>query len=142
MTIVSLFFTVAFTVRFNADDPWRGLPMGQNQILRFDLVVTNIGAGYNAHTGIFTAPVSGVYSIFLSIMATNDRGSIFVGIVKEGHFLELLWAEGRTDPQDQGSAQVTTHLSSGQRVWIQQHAGDAIRGAWFTLFTGFLVQAD
>ena len=38
--------------------------------------------------------------------------------------------------------QVTAHLQAGQKVWVRQEEGTAVRGAWFTVFTGYLIQAD
>lgn len=137
-----LFLAVAFTVHFSQDDGNNGIDLGSQQILKFDNVLTNVGAGYNAQTGIFTAPVSGVYSFFLSIMSANARGSIFIAVVKDGSALDVVYAEGQSDNNDQGSTQVTTHLQSGQQVWARQQSGDAVRGSWWTVFTGYMIQAD
>ncbi|XP_025109413.1 complement C1q-like protein 3 [Pomacea canaliculata] len=138
----STFTPVAFTVGFSHDDQDKGIAMGPLQILKFDNVLTNMGAGYDETTGIFTAPVSGTYGFYLSVMAPNAHGYTRISIVKAGSILNGVFGEGKTDIYDQGSTQVTTHLQSGQKVWVQQYEGDAVRGSWYTIFTGFMIQAD
>ncbi|PVD23793.1 hypothetical protein C0Q70_17067 [Pomacea canaliculata] len=138
----STFTPVAFTVHFSHDDGNNGIALGPHQVLKFDSVVTNIGAGYSVQTGIFTAPVSGVYSFFLTIMSTNAHGNVHVALVRDGTALDVVFAEGQSDVYDQGSTQVTTHLRSGQQVWARQNNGDAVRGGWWTIFTGYMMQAD
>ncbi|PVD38877.1 hypothetical protein C0Q70_01502 [Pomacea canaliculata] len=130
---------VAFSVRFQSDDESNGVLLGQHQTLTFNDVITNIGNGYDSATGIFTAPVAGVYIFFLRVMSTNSHGSIDVVIDKQGAPLDLIFAEGQTDPYDQGSGQVTTHLAVGEKVWARQQSGEAVRGRWYTSFTGLLL---
>lgn len=140
LSLVSL--AVAFTVHFTNDAADNGVALGPQQVLKFDSVLTNIGGGYNAQTGIFTAPFSGVYCFFLSVMSTNTHTSVYIAVVKDGSILDVVFAEGQSDFQDQGSTQVTTHLDSGHQVWARQAGGDAVRGGWWTIFTGYMIQAD
>jgi len=42
---------------------------GQNQIIAFDRVVTNVGNAYNPHVGAFTAPASGIYVFSVSLLS-------------------------------------------------------------------------
>ena len=132
-------------MRFSGDGDHtghHGVALGQHSTLQFDAVVTNIGQGYDPATGLFTAPVSGVYSFFLSAMSPNSHEDLMLAIVKEGNVLDLTYGEGSTDVNDQGSSLVTTHLATGQQVWVRQNGGDSVRGSYWTVFTGYLLQAD
>ena len=119
-----------------------GMPLGDKQTVIFDNVFTNIGNAYSATNGMFTAPVSGSYAFFLSQMAPNHHGAVWLAIVKNGVVLDLAFAQGNNDSFDQGSSEVTTHLAAGDQVWVRQQAGDAIRTDSWTIFTGYLLQAD
>lgn len=132
-----LFSTVAFTARFSADIE-AGIVIGLNQILQFDDVVTNVGNGYDPYTGIFTAPVPGNYAIFLTIMGTGARDGT-LKIEKGGAPLNYV----HTMPSlNQGSTLVTSHFRAGEKVFIRQNSQVAIRGSWYTVFSGFLIHAD
>lgn len=61
--------TVAFYAYMNVAEK----NIGTHHPLIFDVPVTNYGNGYNKHTGIFTAPQSGVYVFSFTIFP--DRGS-------------------------------------------------------------------
>lgn len=54
----------------------------------FDMVVSNIGNGYDALTGVFTAPYSGTYLFVLNIMVNNNN-YIQVAIDKSGTLLGM-----------------------------------------------------
>ena len=120
------------------------MSLGQHQIVQFNQVITNIGNAYDAHSGIFTTPVAGSYAFFLSQMTPNQHSSLYLAIKKNGATtLDRVYSEGSNSENfDQGSGLVTTHLATGDRVWVQQVYGDAVRGSYWTIFSGFLVQAD
>lgn len=61
--------TVAFYAYMNVAET----NIGTHHPLIFDVPVTNYGNGYNKHTGIFTAPQSGVFVFSFTIFP--DRGS-------------------------------------------------------------------
>ncbi|XP_070198648.1 complement C1q-like protein 3 [Littorina saxatilis] len=131
---------IAFTAQFSVD-PAR---VGQKATLKLDHFVTNIGGGYNPLTGIFTAPVSGVYAFFLTIMSDNTKW-IEVTLINDGVHLDMAHADGTPGQSflDQGSLLVTVHLNQGSKVWNQQQGGaSSLRGGAWTVFSGFLIRAD
>ena len=98
---------MAFSVRFGHDGGRTvGVTLGEHSILVFDDVVFNVGDGYDPHTGIFTAPVSGVYSFFLTQMSSDGTSGLWLSIVKEGSTLDMVFSEGLDDSHDQGATQV------------------------------------
>lgn len=132
--------SAAFSVRFNAD-PVNNV--GVHATLKFDAVAFNQGGYYNAQSGIFTAPSSGLYVFFVSLMGSDNRPAIDIGVMKSGQLLDIAWAEGQSDLYDQGSCLTTTHLMAGEQVWVQHWDGEtSFRGAFFTTFSGFLLHAD
>nr|KAG5707860.1 hypothetical protein BaRGS_031591 [Batillaria attramentaria] len=131
--------SVGFTVQFSADPVSN---VGVHGTFKFDRVVSNVGGGYDPHTGIFTAPVTGLYAFFLFLMAIND-GDIHVAIVKEGAQLDKVFAGGPGNSYDQGSSLLSKHMSAGEQVWVVQVTHDTtVRGDTWTVFSGFLVHAD
>nr|KAG5690253.1 hypothetical protein BaRGS_026705 [Batillaria attramentaria] len=133
---------VAFHVQFKSDDNQNGIRLGHRSTLKFDNVITNLGNGYNPLTGIFTAPVAGLYSFSLSAMTTAGRNHASLAIVKQGTDLAKTWGGGRHDPEDQSTKTVPVYLDEGDQVWVAQRYGDAVRGAWWTTFSGMLEEAD
>lgn len=111
------------------------------QTLIFDNVITNVGNGYDKTTGIFSAPVAGVYAFYFTAMSTNSHGYVQLAIVKHGIVLDILWLEGSGDMNDQGSTQFTIQMAAGEQLWVRHDIGNAIRGGSFTIFTGHLIQA-
>ena len=115
--------------------------MSTHSVLTFDHIITNLGSGYSPQTGIFTAPHAGTYCFSVNFMSVNGQGHTYVAIDKHGTLLDYAFANGHDD-YDQGSAEVVVHLAKGEQVWARQESGHAVRGGLFTVFTGYLVQAD
>ena len=81
-------------------------PLGEHSTLVFDKVAVNAGGGYDARTGMFTAPVSGIYSFFLTQMSSEGGPELWLSIRKEGSTLDEVYSEGHGDSHDQGASQV------------------------------------
>lgn len=88
--------------------------------LVFSNILTNIGGGYNAVTGIFTAPLGGVY-VFdckLTNKQYSDGPSIY--FVKNGASQgSNVGNEGPTNSFRSSSSSIVLELIPGDRVWVK-----------------------
>lgn len=57
---------------------------GKHHILVFDTVKTNVGNGYNSFSGMFTAPLSGLYALACSITMDGANTYASYDIMKNG----------------------------------------------------------
>ena len=138
-----LFLPVAFSVAFAGTD--RSLNIGENAAIRFNVIVTNIGDGYNSLDGHFTAPLAGVYAFYFSMRTLNDHSWLLVAIYKGNRQLAYATAEGQADTWDRGSIFVTTHVDKGDVVYARRTSGGGstyLEGGMFTTFSGVLISPD
>lgn len=91
-------------------------------------VITNLGGGYNPINGVFTAPVSGTYVFFTTVVSWGDE-SISTDIVLNGNSQVRTFAESREfhypeqNVYQTGTNLVCLQLQVGDRVWVRKHSG-------------------
>ncbi|XP_029911363.1 uncharacterized protein LOC115361839 [Myripristis murdjan] len=93
---------VAFSASLRASGSGHIGPFNTHTTLVFRYVVTNIGNAYNPNTGLFIAPVRGVYHFEFHVGAGGHRSyasSAF--LVKNGQFICSAWEE---QPSHYGSS--------------------------------------
>ncbi|KAH3708002.1 cerebellin-4-like [Dreissena polymorpha] len=125
--------------------------MGQGQTVVFDRVLTNIDStnslgGYSATTGVFTAPLSGVYVFSCTIMAV-DAHSTHVTLQKNNDPLSMIFVNGvNGHVWDAASSTVTVALTKGDTVYVKHIDNDhSLAGVYIagqSTFTGFLLQVQ
>jgi len=113
------------------------------QVIIYDKLLTNNGGSYNSTTGIFRAPVKGIYAFF-AYQLTGETKYLETVIVQNGR--EIAYTYSGTDNYDSsGSNMVVTQLELGDEVWVHVNGhhhdnGRVIVGLW-TTFSGFLLHA-
>lgn len=113
----------------------------RTQTLVCDNVISNVGGGYNARTGVFTAPVAGLYCFLVNASPCHRsedkraRLSVVLDHRKIAHVYSrgLWWSTGHTAVQ----------LDVGHKVWLRTFDdGDYTFSEGWTNFTGMLLQAQ
>ncbi|CAG2205983.1 C1QL [Mytilus edulis] len=122
--------TIAFSVTRKSD-----ITLSPFQTLVFDKVYSNEGGGYNAHTGLFTAPVNGMYYFVVSFLAAG--GSTHLLLLKNNHEVARGYGRGQDAT---GSIVSTVQLKRGDVVRVSEITGqghERILGDGWSSFTGF-----
>ncbi|XP_063447848.1 complement C1q-like protein 4 [Mytilus trossulus] len=118
------------------------IQLGQDQIVEFDKVITNIRNAFDSRHSHFTAPVKGIYLFSCSLFA--DGGNyVHVDIVKNGNAIGYLYANSN---HHISTETVVIELETGDMVWMK-HRGDPIGKALiygspaeqFNTFSGVLI---
>lgn len=90
----------------------------QGEIIKFYNIVTNDGLGYDKNSGIFTAPVSGVY-LFTVQICPEIGAHLQVHIVANGVVIGKLHFKNSSDNRDVCvSANGIHKVLEGEKAWI------------------------
>ncbi|KAL8576374.1 hypothetical protein ACOMHN_048941 [Nucella lapillus] len=104
-------------------------------------IATNEGGGYDGHTGVFTAPVTGTYC-FLVTTSPDDRDvkkAALLIIVVDGERKGGVYSEGMS----RSTGHTVVKLTCGQKVWLKSWGGWQFTfGGGCTRFSGMLLQAE
>ncbi|XP_041921425.1 complement C1q-like protein 4 isoform X1 [Alosa sapidissima] len=126
---------VAFSTSFSVKTDKHIGPLKTDTTLLFDLVFTNVGNAYNTTTGLFTAPLKGVYQFNYHIFAGGDQGAGHgAGAKLFKNKDEVVTAYNHVAPHD---------VNTSQSVILQLQEGDTVSllleaGWWVAAYTGHL----
>lgn len=88
--------------------------------LVFSNALTNIGGGYSAVTGVFTAPLGGVYVFICKIKERQNSEGPTIYFVKNGASQgSNVGNEGPTNSFRSSSSSIVLELIPGDRVWVK-----------------------
>ncbi|XP_041649676.1 complement C1q tumor necrosis factor-related protein 3-like [Cheilinus undulatus] len=130
---------VAFSAALGGNAEHIG-PFNTRTTLIYKTVKTNIGNAYNSATGIFTAPVAGVYyfTFFYNVESTHRT---FLRLYKNS--VQIVFASqyrSKTFGNDNGGNAVFLQLQQGDQVYVRMMENSHIYGgSYYTTFSGFLV---
>lgn len=120
-------------------------PFERNVSIRYNDIRLNEGSGYSSVLGLFTAPVSGVYSFSLSVYSrvqwVGQHMFHKVQLMRNGQAEVAMWEDNTEDMEDSTSHRVLLSLKQGDQVYAElvhdrQLCGN-IRG--LNSFSGYLV---
>ena len=116
--------------------------LGDNQIIVFDRVYTNVGNDYNPYTGVFTCRVPGFYVFYVHTLAEPGK-HVETVMVKNQQVMAHTYAYDK-EYFSSGSNMAVMDLQKGDTVVIKSngHAHDhdgAILDYYYTSFSGFLI---
>ena len=117
--------------------------LGAGQTIIFDKVITNIGNAYDNITGVFTAPVKGVYIFDMALM-TDPGDHQYLELVQNGQNILFNYGHALGGNHLVSSTRtVSVELSKGTKVWIRTqntptHGTGKVHGYSFSTFSGWL----
>ncbi|CAC5384429.1 C1QL [Mytilus coruscus] len=88
--------------------------VGNDAIVVYDTVTTNLGGGYDKSTGVFTAPVEGLYYFSWTVLA-------FAG---KSFYTQLKLNDIVVAKNHAGATGIATHMPSSQSAVLQMKKND------------------
>ncbi|XP_038583621.1 cerebellin-1-like [Micropterus salmoides] len=112
-------------------------PFDNDTALVFKRVTTNIGNAYNPDTGVFTAPVKGLYYVRFT-GAVGNSGTLNAALLKNGENMFAIYDSRGT--HGSGSNSMALVLEEGDRLWVVLWPRRSIFDrTQLSTFSGFLV---
>ena len=105
----------------------------EDSIIQFPEVRLNIGEAYNASTGVFTCPYTGVYNFFYSVMSAPGESvdvSLVVGANAEAQDGEF---------PDTATGSIYALCSEGQQIYVNARDNQCIYALSKTYFSGSII---
>ena len=115
--------------------------VGQDEIIKFNDVVTDYGEPYDNSSGLFIAPVAGLY-VFSTTIMVEQNFDTHVGIYINNHLTTNIKLHGAEHEYDTMSQTVIYYLRVRDTVSIRHYDGTKSIHGDYTTFMGFLLYED
>ena len=111
---------VAFSVTMDADMPMTS----EYRVVKFNVVLANVGGHYDVTSGVFTAPKNGTYLIGFNGVSYDGQSTLLHLVRNSGRLLSAYDSVGCTckgAARDKGSAGnvAILNLERGDRVYVE-----------------------
>uniref|UniRef100_A0A671VUX3 Complement C1q-like protein 4 n=1 Tax=Sparus aurata TaxID=8175 RepID=A0A671VUX3_SPAAU len=114
-------------------------PFKTDVTLAYNKVLTNIGGAYDSSTGVFTAPVAGVYYFTFFYHAGLEHASKLMLFKNSEMIVMTSDQKSRSDPVDTGGNAVVLQLQQADKVYVRMPINNHVWAADHTTFSGFLL---
>ncbi|XP_076144451.1 complement C1q-like protein 2 [Alosa pseudoharengus] len=133
---VKVAFSASLHLGFNGNTG----PYNVEKTLVYKNIITNIGNAYNPATGIFTAPVRGIYFFSFYYHASTHNRAV-LSLKKNGQVLATASHHKVNSGTDNGSNGVTVQMEVGEQVYVILYSNSWVYDSIYqdTIFSGFLI---
>ncbi|GAB1609924.1 C1q 4 [Argonauta hians] len=126
---------VAFFVTLKANQN------GQNKVIIWENIETNVGEAYNAKTGRFVAPHNGTYTFDLVVSAQGGQQAA-VSLMKNNAMVTTVWAESIPHWGSSSGHAILSLKQNDQVLCILLSRAPYLYGYKYTTFSGSLLFLD
>ncbi|XP_024144188.1 complement C1q tumor necrosis factor-related protein 3 [Oryzias melastigma] len=118
-------------------------PFNTHTNILYKKAITNVGGAYNPSTGIFTAPVSGIY-YFSFFSHSGGNRFVYLQLMKNEEFIVGIYDHQTShDGADNGANAAFVQLRQGDQVSVRLTANTQVWGEGsLTTFSGFLLSQE
>lgn len=115
--------------------------ISQDEIVKFNNIVTDVGHAYDSSTGLFTAPVPGLY-VFATTVMVEKFLDTHLGIYVNNEMKTNIKLHGTEHEYDTMSQTVLYYLHAADTVSVRHYEGNKTIHGDYTSLTGFLLYQD
>ncbi|GAA6222672.1 complement C1q tumor necrosis factor-related protein 1-like [Lates japonicus] len=130
-------------VAFSASAEYGGAhgPFDADTTLVYNTPIANFGDAYNKFTGVFVAPVAGVYHFVIFFQAGGQYAANLT-LFKNGEPVIMTTDEAASyDSADTGGNAAVLELKKGDQLYVRMAKGSHVLAATqHTTFSGFLIR--